>query len=104
MTLEKATAIPHACIQLTLPQHLDMLSMCTGYRRSTRYRAIDPIGQHPSYLALHEYACKAEELPVEQTKLVVGTEWSKKVIGEAKAFDRDVWGLIEAQGDVNMKL
>jgi hypothetical protein len=37
-------------------------------------------------------------------KQVASTEWSKKIIGEAKVFDRDVFELIEAQGDLAQKL
>jgi hypothetical protein len=83
-------------------QHLDMLAMCRGYRRTTRYKRID--GKTPQFLALHEYACAPTELPAEQTKQVVSSEWSKKIIGEAKAFDRDVFELIQAQGDTSLKL
>ena len=61
-------------------QHLDMLAMCRGYRRSTRYKRLD--GEKPRYLALHEYACKASDLPGDQIKQVVSTEWSKKIIKE----------------------
>jgi hypothetical protein len=83
-------------------QHLDMLAMCTGYRRTTRYKRIDDVV--PRYLALHEWDCKPENLPKEQVKQVAATEWSKKIIGEAKVFDRDVFELIEAQGDLGRKL
>lgn len=83
-------------------QHLDMLAMCRGYRRTTRYKRID--GQKPRYLALHEYACAPTELPADQIKQVTQTEWSKKIIGEAQAFDRDIFTLIQAQGDTAMKL
>lgn len=80
-----------------------MLSMCRGYRRSTRYRLLrgsDP--GLPRYLALHEY--ESTDLPAEQIKMVTNTEWSKKVIGGAKAFDRDVWELVKAAGQTEMKL
>lgn len=83
-------------------QHLDMLAMCSGYRRTTRYKRID--GVAPRYLALHEWACAPGEMPAEQIKQVTSTEWSKKIIGEAKVFDRDVFELIQAQGDVARKL
>ncbi|KAF2457049.1 hypothetical protein BDY21DRAFT_363985 [Lineolata rhizophorae] len=69
-------------------QHLDMLSMCDGYCRTTRYKKLDD--STPRYIALHEYESTAYP-PKEQLKLVTGTEWSKKVIGTAKVFDRDVW-------------
>lgn len=83
-------------------QHLDMLAMCTGYRRTTRYKRIDDVS--PRYLALHEWACAPSELPSEQVKQVASTEWSKKILGEAKLFERDVFELIQAQGDVARKL
>ncbi|KAK4543639.1 hypothetical protein LTR36_005284 [Oleoguttula mirabilis] len=83
-------------------QHLDMLAMCRGYRRTTRYKKLD--GQKPRYLALHEYACKADELPADQVKQVVATEWSQKIVGESLVFDRDVLELVQAQGDISLNL
>lgn len=83
-------------------QHLDMLAMCRGYRRTTRYKRLD--GTTPRYLALHEYACAPSEVPSDQIKQVTSTEWSKKIISEATAFDRDVFELIQAQGDTALKL
>lgn len=83
-------------------QHLDMLAMCEGYRRSTRYERVD--GVKPRFLALHEWACKPEDLPDEMVEQVCETEWSRKILGEAKVFDRDIFELIEAQGEVEMKL
>lgn len=83
-------------------QHLDMLSMCRGYRRSTRYRRAGDDG--PKFLALHEYACAAEELPVEQIRQVRETEWSRDVLGKAKVFEREVWELVGVQGERGMEL
>ncbi|KAF2161836.1 hypothetical protein M409DRAFT_27892 [Zasmidium cellare ATCC 36951] len=83
-------------------QHLDMLGMCRGYRRCTRYKNMDD--QQPRFLALHEYDCKAEDVPSEQIKQVVATEWSKKIVGEAKIFDRNVFELIQAQGQTEINL
>lgn len=81
-------------------QHLDMLSMVSGYRRTTRWklRPKQPGKKDdtPTYLALHEYDAIP---PPEQMKLVVGTVWSKKIIGESKAFVRDVWELVDVQGE-----
>jgi hypothetical protein len=76
--------------------------MCTGYRRTTRYRRID--GVAPRYLALHEWACKPGEMPAEQIKQVTSTEWSRKIIGEAQVFERDVFELVQEQGEVGRKL
>lgn len=83
-------------------QHLDMLSMCRGYRRTTRYKRLD--GEKPRYLALHEYDCSPQDLPAEQIKQVSETEWTKKILAEAKTFERDVFELIEVQGEIKAKL
>ncbi|KAK4495555.1 hypothetical protein PRZ48_001220 [Zasmidium cellare] len=83
-------------------QHLDMLAMCRGYRRCTRYKNMDD--QEPRFLALHEYDCKPGDIPSEQIKQVVSTEWSKKIVGEAKIFDRNVFELIQAQGQTELNL
>lgn len=83
-------------------QHLDMMSMCRGYLRTTRYKRID--GVEPRFLALHEWDCKPEEFPTEQMKQVTSTEWCRKILGEAKAFERDLFELIEVQGDAERKL
>ena len=61
-------------------------------------------GEAPRFLALHEYGCKPEELPVEQIKQVTQTEWSKKIVSESKVFERNVFRLIEAQGDTELNL
>jgi hypothetical protein len=58
----------------------------------------------PRYLALHEYACEPEDLPSEQIKQVRETEWTKKILGEAEAFERDVFVLIGVQGAAEEKL
>ncbi|KAK5134147.1 hypothetical protein LTR08_006922 [Meristemomyces frigidus] len=83
-------------------QHLDMLSMCRGYLRTTRYKKLN--GKKPRYLALHEYACKPDELPADQVKQVVATEWTQKILKEGQAYDRDVFELVQVQGDVSLKL
>jgi len=77
-----------------------MLGMVTGFRRSTRYKRVDNVA--PKFVALHEY--DTTEFPVEQVKLVTGTEWSKKIIGGSKAFQGDVWEIINAYGDTASKL
>jgi len=77
-----------------------MLAMVKGFRRSTRYKRVD--NEAPRFVALHEY--DTTDLPVEQVKLVTGTEWSKKVIGGAKAFEVDVWEFINAYGDTPSKI
>lgn len=56
-----------------------MLSICRGYRGTTRYKALAE--GCLTYLALHEYACAEAELPTDQLPIVTGTEWSKKIKG-----------------------
>ena len=83
-------------------QHLDMMSMVRNYRRTTRYKRMD--GQKPQYLALHEYACRPDELATEQIVQLRETEWAKKILEESPIFDRDVFELIEVQGESGEKL
>ena len=83
-------------------QHLDMLAMCKGYRRTTRYKRVGDAS--PRFLALHEYVCDAADFPTEQIEQVRQTEWSRDVLGKAKAFERDVWELIGVQGEKALKL
>lgn len=86
-------------------QHLDVLSMCRGYRRSTRYRLAGEGGEGgPRLLALHEYACAPEELPTEQIQQSRETEWAREVLGNLKGFEREVWRLVGVQGVEGMKL
>ena len=47
-----------------------------------------------SFLALHEY----ESLPDAFDESVTGTEWTKKVVGSAKAFEARVWKLLGSEG------
>ncbi|EMC91276.1 hypothetical protein BAUCODRAFT_320634 [Baudoinia panamericana UAMH 10762] len=82
-------------------QHLDMMAMLPPYRRTTRYKRLD--GEVPRYLAMHEYDCKPDEIPAERAKLV-NSEWSRKIIGECKVFDRDVFELVQVQGDAQVQL
>lgn len=83
-------------------QHLDMLSMCKGYRRTTRYKRLD--GEKPRYLALHEYDCAPDELPSDQIAQVSATEWTQKILNEAETYDRDVFQLFRAIGHAEEKL
>jgi hypothetical protein len=79
--------------------------MVTGFQRSTRYQLMPgppgPPGT-PRFLACHEY--ESAGYSTEQIKKVVGTEWSKKILGAAKSFDRDVWEEIGYYGIKNGKL
>ncbi|KAK5123158.1 hypothetical protein LTR85_003356 [Meristemomyces frigidus] len=102
VAMEPAEGQDHEFDEWYRKQHLDMLAMCRGYRRTTRYKKLD--GQKPRYLALHEYACKPDELPGDQIKQVVATEWSQKIIKESLVFDRDVLELVQAQGDTSLNL
>jgi hypothetical protein len=73
-----------------------------GLPQDTRYERVD--GIEPRFLALHEWACKPADLPKERVKQVAETEWSRKILGEVKVFDRDFFEIIEAQGEVERKL
>lgn len=72
--------------------------MVSGYRRSTRYQIAPEAAAlgHPRFLACHEYDDK--KFPVEQVKLVTGTEWSKKILGAAKKFEGEMWEFIAVTG------
>ncbi|KAI3326803.1 hypothetical protein HD806DRAFT_418319 [Xylariaceae sp. AK1471] len=83
-------------------QHLDMIGMCKGFRRCTRYRRKD--GVCPRFLALYEYDCAPGDLPTEQITQACATEWSEKILKEAKVYNRDVFTLIQAQGATHLKL
>ncbi|KAI8633633.1 hypothetical protein F5Y19DRAFT_414299 [Xylariaceae sp. FL1651] len=83
-------------------QYLDMLGMCEGYRRCTRYRRKD--GAFPRFIELHEFDCLPDELPTEQITQVRGTTWSQEILNEAKFYDHDVFTLIQTQGDTHLKL
>lgn len=67
--------------------------MLDGYRRSTRYQKLD--GSTPKFLALHEFDTAA--VPKE-IRLVLGTEWSKKILGGATSSSSDVWEFIAEHG------
>jgi hypothetical protein len=63
--------------------------MLDGYRRSTRYQKLD--GSAPKYLAMHEFDTTA--VPPNM-RLVIGTEWAKKVLGRAQSAKTDFWEYI----------
>ncbi|KAJ9660888.1 hypothetical protein H2201_006780 [Coniosporium apollinis] len=91
-------------------QHLDMLSMVRGYRRSTRYKLvptanerITPGGEDiPRYLALHEF--DNADFDMEQLRMCARTEWSKRVVGTYRQMWRDNWGLVHEAGDTSRRL
>ena len=63
--------------------------MLDGYRRSTRYQKLD--GSAPKYLAMHEF--DTTTVPPNM-KLVIGTEWAKKVLGRAQSAKTDMWEFV----------
>lgn len=81
---------------------LHMLSMGKGFRRCTRYKRKDDVC--PRFMALAEYDCAPEDLPMEQIREARATEWSEKILNEAKAHDCEVFVLIQAQGDMDLTL
>ena len=67
--------------------------MLSRYHRSTRYQKLD--GSVPRYLALYESdtAVMGPEM-----KIILGTEWSKKIIEGAKVSNSDVWEYVSEFG------
>jgi hypothetical protein len=72
---------------------LSLNSMLRGYRRTTRYTKRN--GAAPKYLAMHELDTPSM---APEINLVLGTEWSKKVIGGAKSTGFDMWEYIAEYG------
>jgi hypothetical protein len=68
-------------------------SLLDGYRRSTRYQKLD--ASKPKYLTMHEF--DTTTMPANM-KMVLGTEWSKKVIRGAESFSTDLWSYIAETG------
>ncbi|QDS75088.1 hypothetical protein FKW77_006968 [Venturia effusa] len=85
-------------------QHLDMLSMLPGFRRTTRYElAPDSTAlDNCRYLACHEFDTK--DYPSDVIELILGTEWSKKIMESVKKVVPDVWEEIGCAGNINEKL
>ncbi|OCK75655.1 hypothetical protein K432DRAFT_429260 [Lepidopterella palustris CBS 459.81] len=81
-------------------QHLDMLSLLPNYRRSTRYKTVD--GSKPRYLAIHEV--DSADMDQRMTKIIMNTEWAKKVIGNLQMFERGMYELITEQGKIKENL
>lgn len=64
-----------------------------------RYRAGEAeVGEHKddgvSFVAFHEF----ESLPDTFDESVTETEWTKQVVGSAKAFEARVWELLGSEG------
>ncbi|KAI1270655.1 hypothetical protein F5Y18DRAFT_369102 [Xylariaceae sp. FL1019] len=83
-------------------QHLDMLGMCRHYRRCTRYKRKD--GVSPRFVALHEWDCEPEDIPMDQLAQLRATDWSREIRSGVKVMERDVFTLIQAQGNMELKL
>jgi hypothetical protein len=67
--------------------------MLKDYRRSSRYQKLD--GSSPKYLAIHEMDSNT---PAPEMKIIMGTEWAKKIRGGAKASSLDRWEFISEHG------
>ncbi|KAK5045418.1 hypothetical protein LTR84_009282 [Exophiala bonariae] len=71
-------------------QHLDMLSTCPGYRRSFRYKLLASTREGcPAWTAIHEF--ESTDLPLKEISFTTKTEWSSKILSEAKAFEAENW-------------
>lgn len=83
-------------------EHLELSAAMQGFRRTTRYVRKD--GAMPRYLVLNEFDGNLADIPAEQSARVMSTEWARKIMGEARAIERDVYTLIQEQGDPSVKL
>ncbi|KAK3629156.1 hypothetical protein LTR56_017822 [Elasticomyces elasticus] len=81
-------------------QYLDTMATLPTYRRTTRYKRVAGDGDDdgegkPSFsLVLHEYDCKADELP----------EPREEYVRRCEVWGREVWELVEVQGDGERQL
>ncbi|KAK5739753.1 hypothetical protein LTR17_005039 [Elasticomyces elasticus] len=78
-------------------QHLDTMATLPTYRRTTRYKRVDGDGDgegKPRFLVLHEYDGKADELP----------EGREEFVRRCEVWEREVWELVEVQGDGGRQL
>ncbi|KAI1488897.1 hypothetical protein F5X96DRAFT_44704 [Biscogniauxia mediterranea] len=86
-------------------EHLDFLAASPSYRRCTRYvLRSSGAGGPPRFLALHEYDCETKDLPTDRLAVSCETDWAKRVLGPAKALEREVFELVGVQGDMGLKL
>ncbi|KAI9813064.1 MAG: hypothetical protein M1827_004284 [Pycnora praestabilis] len=94
-------------------QHLDMLAMCDGYRKTTRYKLVSQqfVGpsadttknvETPRFLALHEF--ESPNLPMDQINQTASTEWAKKILGSVKIMQAPLFTLTKAGGQTDAKL
>lgn len=72
-------------------QHLDMFSMLDGYRRTTRFSK----DTAPKQLAIHEFTTAVHPMKI---GIVLGTEWSRKMLGGAKSTF-DAWTFLGEHGN-----
>ncbi|KAK3632838.1 hypothetical protein LTR56_016161 [Elasticomyces elasticus] len=78
-------------------QYQDTMATLPTYRRTTRYKRVAGDGdgeRKPSLLVLHEYDCKADELP----------EGREEFVRRCEVWEREVWELVEVQGDGGRQL
>ncbi|OQO05031.1 hypothetical protein B0A48_08051 [Cryoendolithus antarcticus] len=80
--------------------HVRMSKDAKGYLRTTRYVRRADQGEGPRFLALHEYACKGEEMPEARIAKVLGQRYAT----EARVWERSVWELVSALGDRGQRL
>jgi hypothetical protein len=67
--------------------------MLKGYGRSTCYQKTDK--SVPRYFAMHESDTTAVSPEI---RIVLGTEWAKKIVAGPLASSRDSWELISEFG------
>jgi hypothetical protein len=65
--------------------------MLSGYRRTTRFQK----DYSPRHFAMHEF--DTPSMPPE-IRLVLGTKWSKEVLGKANSTSFDMWEYIAELG------
>lgn len=95
-------------------QHLDMLHMTRGHRRTTRYKLVPPnddavVGceDHdsiPRFTALYEFDVGSDGLDWAAMKQTKNTEWSKRIVAGYRVFQADEWHLIKEGGDPKAQL
>jgi len=82
-------------------EHLHALHKVPGYRRSQRYKLGPPVpkltlGDPPRYLAVHELDDVKTFSGSDNPE--VSSDWTKKQVGEAKAFTLRGWEKVKAVG------
>lgn len=93
-------------------EHLDALAENPIFMRATRYKLIpDGLGVYSTntaskWLALHEYESAESllRLAIEKGSLAPETEWTKRVLGNAREVERTIWKLAAVHGDSETRL